>query len=180
MWWIMFLCMYLPAINIFSIQSYFLLPQKSYFLNRCSLHEGWLQNILSSIFSATKHKPWGKLIIMLSLFSADPVDILHLPGVSSHLAAVVHDFQDWWGRDHHQPLLVCTGCLPCLVHRQLDLPLLFWGILWLYCHCSWMCPNSAILWLFLLVHYKRWWKVNMQLKYCLMDIEYDSKNSSCW
>jgi len=32
---------------------------------------------------------------MLSLFSADPVDILHLPGVSSHLAAVVHDFQDW-------------------------------------------------------------------------------------
>ena len=116
-------------------------------------------------------KPYYYLV----LISADLVDILHLPGVSSHLAAVVYDFQDWWSRNHHQSLLVCAGCLPCLVHRKLDLPLLFWGILWLYCHCSWMRPNSAILRLLLLVHYKRWRKVNTQLM-CRVWL----KNSSCW
>ena len=60
---------------------------------------------------------------------SDIVDLLHLPGVGGHPATALHDQQDRGGGDHHHPLPVLPGPLPRLVPRQLDLALLFRGLL---------------------------------------------------
>ena len=46
--------------------------------------------------------------------SRGPLDLLHLPGVGSHPAAAVHGEQEGGGRDHPQPLPVCSGRPPLL------------------------------------------------------------------
>ena len=85
----------------------------------------------------------------------DPVDFLHLPGVSGHPAPAVHGQQDWWGRNHHISLPLRSGLLPWPLHLQLDLPLLLRRLLWLDSRCGWMCSNHPLLRLFLSVHHQR-------------------------
>jgi len=77
--------------------------------------------------------------------AVDSLDVLHLPGVGRHPAAVVHDQQDRRGGDHHQPLPVCPRQLPRPVHTQLDLPLLLRGIPGPDCRDRRMCPDCPLL-----------------------------------
>lgn len=82
------------------------------------------------------------------------MDLLHLPGVSGHPAAALHDQQDRGGGDHHHPLPVLPGPLPRPVPRQLDLALLLRGLLRPHRRGGRRRPDHPVLRLLLLVHHE--------------------------
>lgn len=86
---------------------------------------------------------------------SDLVDLLHLPGVSGHPAAALHDQQDRGGGDHHHPLPVLPGPLPSPVPRQLDLALLLRGLLRPHRRGGRRRPDHPVLRLLLPVHHER-------------------------
>lgn len=100
---------------------------------------------------------WGSSRYQLLTIIIGPLDILDLAWIGRYSSAIIHASTYRWGRDNHNSLLVCFGWIPCLVPRQLDLPIYQRRPCRLGRMGSWHCTNTPLQWFLLHLLYQVYW-----------------------